>query len=235
MSKLLIHALLAMGIFLAVSAAAQAAPTGSGSALIFGEDHDYNEECNNEGCYNEEVEEMHETYYEECFGEGCSYEEQREIAGHGRENVDEMLDAFRRLGLRVQEQDKGIGPFNGSFSGTITGHGGSKASISVALKHRDGNVTGTVTLGKGLRVDVGGGVCGGVHNVPQKTLNIAGATEGGPRNLKATSNINVDGRNIKISISANLLQNGRDMKARMTLDAPWPCDDPTLSAELTKE
>lgn len=95
MSKLLMNGLLAMVIFLAINAAAQAAPAGSGSAFIFGEDLDYNEECNNEGCSNGELAAMYRSVAEECLNEGCWHEEVVEVSG-GHRYDDQMFDAFRR-------------------------------------------------------------------------------------------------------------------------------------------
>jgi hypothetical protein len=61
---------------------------------------DYQEECTNEGCSSEEVEELHESYTEECLHEGCSSEEIRELGG-SMSGAEDMFADFRRRGWKV--------------------------------------------------------------------------------------------------------------------------------------
>lgn len=61
---------------------------------------DFEEECVEESCDTEELEEMHESYESECFEETCDVEEVREIAGN-RGNINAMLDAFQSRGFTV--------------------------------------------------------------------------------------------------------------------------------------
>jgi hypothetical protein len=61
---------------------------------------DFEEECVEENCDNEESEELHESYESECFEETCDVEEVREIAGT-RGNINAMLNDFQNRGFRV--------------------------------------------------------------------------------------------------------------------------------------
>ena len=61
---------------------------------------DFEEECVEESCDNEESEELHESYESECFEENCNVEEVREIAGR-RGNINAMLNDFQARGFRI--------------------------------------------------------------------------------------------------------------------------------------
>ena len=104
MRNLMIKALIVLTVFLAVSVSAQAAPadpTLDTSVPSF----NYNEECNNEGCFSEEVRELYSSYHQECIVEGCAFEEQRELAGSRHPVViSQMYQHFRRLGFWVLPQ-----------------------------------------------------------------------------------------------------------------------------------
>ncbi len=69
---------------------------------------DFEEECVEESCDNEESEELHESYESECFEENCNVEEVREIAGR-RGNINAMLNDFQRRGFRVNACHR-VGP-----------------------------------------------------------------------------------------------------------------------------
>jgi hypothetical protein len=78
---------------------------------------DYAEECAHEGCSDEEVRELYDSYKEECINEGCSKEEIIELAGRP-EQVNAMLAHFRKLGLKVREEDLPAGDC--AATGTVT-------------------------------------------------------------------------------------------------------------------
>lgn len=87
--------------FSGVILGAQTEPQASSSdAPSYGADT-YAEECSHEGCYFEEVREMHVTYTQECFLEGCWYEEKQELAGGGRLEVQSMEAHFRSFGWAI--------------------------------------------------------------------------------------------------------------------------------------
>lgn len=61
---------------------------------------DFEEECVEEECDGEELEEMHEDYADECLEETCDVEEVRELAGT-RGNINALLDAFQSRGFQI--------------------------------------------------------------------------------------------------------------------------------------
>jgi len=65
---------------------------------------DYQEECQREGCSNEEKKELWESYNEECLHKSCSREELYELGG-SPQGASEMLVEFKRLGWRINEGD----------------------------------------------------------------------------------------------------------------------------------
>jgi hypothetical protein len=77
---------------------------------------DYQEECQSEGCSNEEVMELYASYREECLVEGCNQEELFELGGSAQ-GAQAMLADFRRRGLQVRPQD---GVINVTCFGTTT-------------------------------------------------------------------------------------------------------------------
>lgn len=64
---------------------------------------DYAEECQNEGCSQEEVHELYNSYHEECINEGCGQEEIDELAGPGAQNA--MMAAFLKYQWYIRSQD----------------------------------------------------------------------------------------------------------------------------------
>jgi hypothetical protein len=86
MKRFVIHLLLVLALFGLVIGGAKAAPARAPAAA-------YHEECDNEGCGEEEVRELWRSFQHECFSEGCWYEEVRELAG-GDAYVDDMFSAF---------------------------------------------------------------------------------------------------------------------------------------------
>ena len=96
MRKTLLYMCLAMFIFL----------LSSQSAMVVDKvgTNNYQEECLNEGCNNEEVRELHVMYKEECIKEGCNKEELIELGGTPSGALS-MLQHFRNLGFTVRDKD----------------------------------------------------------------------------------------------------------------------------------
>src|SRR5687768_11530530 len=65
----------------------------------------YGEECEHEGCSQEEVRELYASYKEECIGESsCSQEEINELSGGpGYQNA--MMNAFLKYQWYIRAQD----------------------------------------------------------------------------------------------------------------------------------
>jgi hypothetical protein len=91
MQKYLLHVFLALFVFVAITGIVDSTPTTA--APLF----DFNEECNQEGCDNEEIEELYDSFASECIDEGCNREEVLELAGPSS-SIDPMYLAFCRLG-----------------------------------------------------------------------------------------------------------------------------------------
>ena len=67
-----------------------------------------------------------------------------------------------------------VGPFEGTFTGTIRGDKDSAATIKIILTDRDNMVSGQITLGKGLKLDLGGFCL--TEDVDLSSINISGRT-----------------------------------------------------------
>jgi hypothetical protein len=90
----ILYAVVSTAVFLTVRY------TGTQAVAERGRGENYAEECTNEGCEDEEVNELYATYREECLNEGCDIEEVAEVAG-GHNAVNGMLDAFQRRGFQI--------------------------------------------------------------------------------------------------------------------------------------
>jgi hypothetical protein len=96
------------------SASSGASDLGSVQAI------DYREECEGEGCNNEEIRELWDSFQSECFQETCWTEEVFELSGgaryhqepyHGDTKMVAMFNAFRyRLGKQFQDPKMRMGP-----------------------------------------------------------------------------------------------------------------------------
>lgn len=126
------------------------------------------------------------------------------------------------------------GPFEGTFHGTAYGDKGSKAPISLKLRHRDDLVTGTVTLGDGLYVD--GGFCGAGY-IPASSQVATGRTSAkNPHQLNAASQFKVAGVKVKILLGGEISPDGEVIEAKAKVDLPWLCGgDPVITSTLVQE
>jgi hypothetical protein len=126
-------------------------------------------------------------------------------------------------------------PFDGTFEGVINGDAGSSAVVSIDMTQTGTNLAGTATVGEGLLVDVGGGFCPGVQEVPATTMDLAAETSASnPRHLEESSNLVVRGYTIGIKIVVDVSAEGDVMNVRMDLLMPWPCRSVTMQAALAR-
>ncbi|MFN0214188.1 MAG: hypothetical protein ACKVT2_08025 [Saprospiraceae bacterium] len=86
-------------------------------------DEHYKEECQNEGCNGEEIDEMAGSYEGECREESCNFEEVREIAG-ATNSVNAMLNHMIARGYNISSCHFWggcvISPGNNTTSGDVT-------------------------------------------------------------------------------------------------------------------
>ena len=118
-----------------------------------------------------------------------------------------------------------VGPFEGTFTGTIRGDKDSAATIKIILTDRDNMVSGQITLGKGLKLDLGG-FCW-TEDVDLNSINISGRTSSdNPRyfqtSIKVTeSPVNtptVKSADINVTIKVNLINEDNTIAAEVTFD-----------------
>jgi hypothetical protein len=124
-----------------------------------------------------------------------------------------------------------VGPYEGTFHGTVYGDSGSSAPLTLELTHRDDIVSGNMYIGSGLYVK--GGVCGGA-NVPAASQYASGKTvRNNPQRLVASSKVDVGRFDINVKLQSDVLADGDTINATAKLDLPWLCGrDPVLNATL---
>lgn len=126
-------------------------------------------------------------------------------------------------------------PFEGTFEGIVIGDEGSSASLTVDLTQEGADVSGTATLGEGLLVNVGAGLCPGVQIVPAATLDLNGQTSASnPRHLEKSTSLVVSGFNIGVNIAADVSADGEELSILLNLITPFPCRNPELRAVLVR-
>jgi hypothetical protein len=123
------------------------------------------------------------------------------------------------------------GPFEGTFQGTVYGDNGSKAPITLNLRHRGEDVSGTVSLGSGLYID--GGFCGAGY-VPASTQVASGKTLAKkPNELSAASKFKVSGVSVRLLLDGEISPDGEVIEAKAKVDLPWLCGgDPVITGAL---
>ena len=132
----------------------------------------------------------------------------------------------------AEKKDK-PGPFEGTFHGTVYGDKGSKAPISLNLRHRGELVTGTVSMGEGLYVD--GGFCGAGYIPASSQVANGRSSTKNPHQLNATSQFKVAGVNVKILLDGEVSPDGEEIEAKARIDLPWLCGgDPVITGTLLK-
>ena len=126
-------------------------------------------------------------------------------------------------------------PFDGAFEGAILGDAESSAPLSLALTQEETLVSGTVTLGEGLFVNVGGGFCGGVQGVPASAFQVSGLTSpDNPRHLESNSSIEINQITIGVRVVADVSEDGDQLTAQVILTTPLFCLNPQLPATLQR-
>jgi hypothetical protein len=126
------------------------------------------------------------------------------------------------------------GPYQGQFSGVVSGDRGSQAPISLDLTQTGAQLAGKVTIGEGLLVD--GGFCGQVA-VPATEQNVTGQTLAGhPDRLSTELAFNVSNVRIAVKLESRLSPDREKIEAQARIDLPWLCGrDPVISGVLQRE
>jgi hypothetical protein len=118
-----------------------------------------------------------------------------------------------------------VGPFEGTFTGTIRGDKDSTATIKMVLTDQDNRVSGQITLGKGLKLGLGGFCV--VDNIDLSSISISGQTSpDNPRYVQTSkrvteSPVNIPGVksvDINVTIKATLSSDGNTITADVTFD-----------------
>lgn len=127
-----------------------------------------------------------------------------------------------------------VGPYEGTFQGIARTEGNSRAPLALDLTHRDNQVQGIVTLGKGLHVDAGW--CGSV-DLPALSAEVTAETvPGNPRRLEASPTFDAGGFDLTVEFESILLGDGDVIQAQAKVDVPWFCGrDPVLSGTLFRD
>ena len=125
------------------------------------------------------------------------------------------------------------GLFTGSFEGVLYGDDGSEAPVVLELVQNGRDVTGEITVGRGLLID--GGNCG-VVEVPETTQTAVGKTTAqAPRALDAQASFKVQGIAVTINLDGQLSRNGEDLTAEARIDLPWLCGrDPVVTGAFAR-
>lgn len=124
-----------------------------------------------------------------------------------------------------------IGPYHGTFNGTVYAADGSSAAMTLVMTHRDSAVDGTVFIGDGLSINAG--MCGST-TIPASSLNASGATvPGNPNRLKASSTFDVSGIDVTVHLDSQV--SGDQLSAKATIDLPFFCGgDQVLTGTLLR-
>ena len=126
------------------------------------------------------------------------------------------------------------GPYQGQFTGFVSGDRGSEAPITLDLIQRGEDISGTVSIGEGLFID--GGWCGAVA-VPAVEQAVTGKTvKGHPGQLDVELSFNVSNLKIGVNLESQISADGKAIEAEAKIDLPWLCGrDPQILAELERE
>ncbi len=122
-----------------------------------------------------------------------------------------------------------VGPYEGTFNGTVYAPDGSSAPMSLIMTHRGSAVDGTVFIGEGLTVDAG--FCGAAA-IPATSVNANGnTTTGNPKHLAAKSTFEVSG--VDVTVDLNSIVSGDKLNATAKIDLPFICGgDQVLTSTL---
>jgi hypothetical protein len=138
--------------------------------------------------------------------------------------------ALAASGLKATDKP---GPFEGTFTGTVSGDKRSEASLDLELTQRGSLVAGEVTLGDGLYID--GGMCGKGYIPAGATATSGESLSDDPNHLVFNAEFPVSNFKIKVVLQGDLTEDGKILTAEAAIDLPWFCGhDPQLQAELTR-
>lgn len=124
-----------------------------------------------------------------------------------------------------------IGPYEGTFNGTVYAPDGSKAPMTLVMTHRDSLVDGSIFIGDGLNINAG--FCGST-TIPASTVSASGNTvTGNPSRLIAKSTFNVSGIDVTVDLDSQV--SGDQLSAKAKIDLPFICGgDQALSGTLLR-
>jgi len=123
------------------------------------------------------------------------------------------------------------GPYEGVFSGSVSGDNRSQAPITLKLTHRSDDIEGVISIGEGLYVNAGR--CGGA-NIPSTERYFSVKTQPGkPNQLSTHLTFNVSKLKIGINLEGLISEDGNTMTLNANIDLPWICGrDPELTGIL---
>ena len=124
-------------------------------------------------------------------------------------------------------------PFDGTFTGTVTGDRDSEAEVTVVLDHNGNLVEGEMNLGEGLYVD--GGLCWHGY-LPEGVFSAIGNTlPSEPSRVQGKYSYEVNKVMINGYLDAELSPDGKNLEAEVKIDLPWFCGkDPVLQLKAEK-
>jgi hypothetical protein len=115
--------------------------------------------------------------------------------------------------------------FEGVFTGTVRGDGDSSATVTVSLSHRDNSISGQVSIGAGLKIDLGGGCR--MEDVDLRLIPLSGSADpSNPVHFRTTA---------KVTESPVNTPGYKSVDMNATFDAVISSDTKTMMAVVTLE
>jgi hypothetical protein len=125
------------------------------------------------------------------------------------------------------------GPFEGVFTGMVSGDKKSQAPITLTLAQRGEEIQGSVVLGEGLYVD--GGMCYAGELPATEQSMVTKIKSDDPRRLETRLLFNVSNVQIAVDLESELSADGQELAVITSIDLPWFCGrDPVLKGELVR-
>ncbi|NTU78676.1 MAG: hypothetical protein HGA45_04610 [Chloroflexales bacterium] len=143
------------------------------------------------------------------------------------------LSATLVSGVGAAPRQAQAGPFEGTFTGTVYGAGGSSAPLTVKATHRGTTVEGVATLGKGLTVQTAW--CGAAE-APASARRLSGSTTPErPRHIEATQSFDAAGVTLTARFVGDASADGKTIDGNVIVDVPPICGpDPTITGSLSR-
>jgi len=121
-----------------------------------------------------------------------------------------------------------IGPFEGTFTGTVSGDNNTMATVAVTLNHRDNKIEGNITLGKGLQLNFKG-PCG-LEPVDLEKIPISGTTDpANPLHFQTSTQVKEPTQKQLLMFKVNFVV------TNVTIDALLNQETQTINANITLE